>query len=193
MLGLFRSEPSRRAQIEAVRVSTSLAAALLATALMLVSSSSVSEAGCSQRVYLYRASWCPSCRQVRAILARNNIPYTLLDATTPRVQGDMVARFGDTAVPRTLIGRSVVKGVDEALIKKLCAKGLRRHLPNQNTISAPWGLDPRPVTLWQGSKSRSVHALPVSARCHPCRPKISPKNYEHLRAKCVPSWAGGSA
>jgi glutaredoxin len=137
---------------------------MLATVLMLVSASSVVEAGCSQRVYLYSASWCPSCREVRAILARNNIPYTLLDATTPRVQADMVARFGDTAVPRTLIGRSVVKGVDEALIKKLCARGLRRHLPNQSTISAFWDLDPWPVTLWQGSKSTSVHALPVLAQ-----------------------------
>jgi hypothetical protein len=38
----------------------------------------------------------------------------------------------------------------------------------------------------------STNRLPVSARCHPCRPKISPKNYERLRAKCVPSWAGGA-
>jgi glutaredoxin len=165
MLGLFRSEPSRRAHIETIRVSASLAATILATVLLLVSSSSAAEAaGCSQRVYLYSAWWCPSCRQVRAILARNNIPYTLLDATTPRVQNDMVGRFGDTAVPRTLIGRSVVKGVDEALIKKLCARGLRRQLPNQSTVSVFWDLDPWPVSLWHDSKSTSVHTLPGLAQ-----------------------------
>jgi len=130
--------PSRRAHVDARPVSIRLAAAMLAALLILVLSSAVADARCSQRVYLYSASWCPSCRQVRAILARNNIPYTLLDATTPHVKADMIARFGDTAIPRTLIGRSVVKGVDEARIKKLCARGLRRQPPNQSTIPAFW-------------------------------------------------------
>lgn len=78
------------------------------------------EAGCSKRVFLYNANWCPYCRQVRAILARNNIKYTILDATTARVQADMMMRFGDTSVPRLLIGGSVVNGVDEARIRQLC-------------------------------------------------------------------------
>jgi len=78
------------------------------------------QAGCSKRVVLYNASWCPYCRQVRDILARNNIKYTIRDATTGRVQADMIKRFGDTSVPRTLIGSSVVEGPDEARIKKLC-------------------------------------------------------------------------
>lgn len=77
-------------------------------------------AGCSKKVVLYNASWCPYCRQVRAILARNNIRYTIRDATTPRVQAEMIKRFGDAAVPRTVIGRSVVSGVDENRIKRLC-------------------------------------------------------------------------
>ena len=78
-------------------------------------------AGCSKNVVLYSASWCPYCRQVREILARNHIRYRLLDATTASVQADMVRRFGDTAVPRTLIGGALVEGVDEARIKQLCA------------------------------------------------------------------------
>ena len=57
---------------------------------------------------------------MRAILARNNIKYPMLDATTPSVQAAMVRKFGDTAVPRTVIGGSVVEGVDEARIKQLC-------------------------------------------------------------------------
>jgi len=78
------------------------------------------KAGCSKRVVMYNASWCPYCRQVRAILARNHIRYTILDATTPRVQAVMLKRFGDTAVPRTVIGGALVEGVDEARIKRLC-------------------------------------------------------------------------
>jgi glutaredoxin len=77
-------------------------------------------AACSKKVVLYNADWCPYCRQVRIILARNGIKYSMLDATTERVQADMIRRFGDTAIPRTMIGASVVEGVDEARIKQLC-------------------------------------------------------------------------
>jgi glutaredoxin len=77
-------------------------------------------AGCSKNVVMYNASWCPYCRQVRAILARNHIKYSMLDATTAPVQADMIRRFGDTAVPRTIIGGALVEGVDETRIKQLC-------------------------------------------------------------------------
>ena len=56
----------------------------------------------------------------RLLVARNNIKYRILDATTAPVQADMIRRFGDTAVPRTLIGGALVEGVDEARIKQLC-------------------------------------------------------------------------
>ncbi len=72
-----------------------------------------SHAGCSNSVTMYSASWCPYCKQVRDILARNQIRYTILDATTPDVRAAMLERFGDTAVPRTVIGGVVVEGVDE--------------------------------------------------------------------------------
>ena len=78
------------------------------------------EAGCSKTVTLYNASWCHYCKQVRAILARNKIKYKVLDATTAPVQAMMLRKFGDTAVPRTVIGGAVVTGVDEARIKQLC-------------------------------------------------------------------------
>jgi hypothetical protein len=32
----------------------------------------------------------------------------------------MIRRFGDTRIPRTVIGGVVVNGVDEARIKQLC-------------------------------------------------------------------------
>jgi hypothetical protein len=52
-----------------------------------------------------------------------NIKYTILNATTARVQADMLRRFGDTSVPRTLIGNALVEGPDEARIKQLCRSG----------------------------------------------------------------------
>ena len=78
------------------------------------------EAGCTKSVVMYNANWCPYCKQVRAILARNHIRYRILDATTARVQADMIRRFGSTAVPMTIVGGVVFAGVDEARIKQLC-------------------------------------------------------------------------
>jgi len=95
-----------------------LVAAVAALPLFLLPAAA--QAGCSKSVVLYSASWCPYCKQVRDILARNGIRYTLLDATTANVQATMRKRFGDTAVPRTVIGGVVVEGVDEERIKQLC-------------------------------------------------------------------------
>jgi glutaredoxin len=94
--------------------------AMAATAALVCLGPGPAAAGCSKTVVMYNASWCPYCKQVRAILARNNIKYNMLDATTAPVQADMIRRFGDTAVPRTLIGGALVEGVDEARIKQLC-------------------------------------------------------------------------
>ena len=86
-------------------------AAAAATALLCLAVPA--DAGCSKSIVMYNASWCPYCRQVRAILARNHIKYSIFDATTPQVQAVMLKRFGDTAVPRTIIGGVLVEGVDE--------------------------------------------------------------------------------
>ena len=94
--------------------------AMAAAAALVCLGTAPAAAGCSKSVVMYNASWCPYCKQVRAILARNNIKYSMLDATTAPVQADMIRRFGDTAVPRTLIGGALVEGVDEARIKQLC-------------------------------------------------------------------------
>lgn len=94
--------------------------AAVAAAALLCLAAVPAEAGCSKRVTLYNASWCPYCKQVRAILARNHIRYSIKDATTAQVQAVMLRRFGGTAVPRTVIGGVVVEGVDEARIKQLC-------------------------------------------------------------------------
>jgi glutaredoxin len=95
---------------------------LIAMAALLYLAPAEAEAQCSKGVTMYNAWWCPYCRQVRTILARNHIRYTMLDATTLRVQALMVKRFGDTAVPRTVIGGVLVEGVDEARILQLCRR-----------------------------------------------------------------------
>jgi glutaredoxin len=92
----------------------------VAAAALLCVAAVPAEAGCNKSVVLYNASWCPYCAEVRAILARNHIRYRIQDATTPNVQAVMLRRFGDTAVPRTLVGGVLVEGVDEARIKQLC-------------------------------------------------------------------------
>lgn len=97
-----------------------LAVAAAAALLLLVLPPASALAGCNKKVVLYNASWCPYCRQVRAILGRHHIKYSIRDATTVPVQAYMVRRFGDTAVPRTVIGGVVVEGVDEARILRLC-------------------------------------------------------------------------
>jgi len=91
-----------------------------AVAALLLAAASSANAGCSRSVTMYNAWWCPYCRQVRAILARNHIRYSILDVTSPQVQAIMLRRFGDTAVPRTVIGGVVVEGVDETRITQLC-------------------------------------------------------------------------
>jgi glutaredoxin len=101
-------------------IRVNLLSAAVAVVLLLALAPAHANAGCNKKVVLYNASWCPYCRQVRAILDRNGIKYSVLDATTPRVQASMIKHFGDTAVPRTVIGGVVVEGVDEARIKQLC-------------------------------------------------------------------------
>jgi glutaredoxin len=102
-------------------MSSFLVATAMAVGLLCVPAAPA-EAGCSRSVTLYNASWCPYCNQVRDILARNHIRYSIQDATTARVQAVMLRRFGDTGVPRTVIGGVVVEGVDEARIKQLCRR-----------------------------------------------------------------------
>jgi glutaredoxin len=111
------------------------------TALFLSFAAVPAQAGCSKSVVLYSAYWCPYCKQVRDILARNGIKYTLLDATSASVQAMMRKRFGDTAVPRTVIGGVVVEGVDEDRIKQLCRQD--EDAPSSTDIMLP-GVPPLP-------------------------------------------------
>jgi glutaredoxin len=101
------------------RITRALIAAI-ASAVLLMPFAGGAKAACSKRVYVYSAEWCGTCRRLRSYLDLNRIRYTLLDADNPRVRADMQRRFGNLAVPRTLIGRSVVSGLETAKIQTLC-------------------------------------------------------------------------
>ncbi|BAQ17623.1 glutaredoxin family protein [Methyloceanibacter caenitepidi] len=108
-----------RTDVSTRRITLPLIAAM-AAAVLLILPMGAAQAACSKRVYVYSADWCGTCRRLRSYLDLNRIRYTLLDADNPRVKADMQRRFGNLAVPRTLIGRSVVSGLDTAKIQKLC-------------------------------------------------------------------------
>ena len=85
--------------------------------------STPAEAACAKNVVLYSAYWCPYCRQVRSLLGRYHIPYKLVEVTSPSGQSLMLRKFGDTGVPRTVIGGTLVLGYEPAQIKQLlCLK-----------------------------------------------------------------------
>ena len=70
-------------------------------------------------VVLYNAYWCPYCRQVRALLGHYHIRYQLVEVTAEPGQSMALKRFGDTSVPRTVIGGTVVIGYEPERIKQL--------------------------------------------------------------------------
>jgi hypothetical protein len=72
--------------------------ALIAAVLSCASVGPASAVGCSKNVTMCNAWWCPYCRQVRAILARNHISYIILDVGNPQVKAIMLRRFGDLGV-----------------------------------------------------------------------------------------------
>ncbi len=135
-----------------------IAAAVAATLLSLASVPA--EAGCSQSVVMYSTSWCPYCKQVRSILARNHIQYTILDADTAQVQATMRRLFGDTAVPRTVIGGVVVEGVDEARIKQLCRQ-------QSDGGAAPIDVTPIGITLPDSPPPRHDAETRLAAPANP--------------------------
>ena len=95
---------------------------LVAAALCLAfthAASTPAQAVCAKPVVLYNAYWCPYCRQVRALLGQYHIRYQLIEVTTPQGESQSVRRFGDTSVPRTVIGGTVVVGYEPERIKQL--------------------------------------------------------------------------
>jgi glutaredoxin len=74
-------------------------------------------------IYVFETSWCPYCRQLRAMLDRNHVKYTSFDIDrNARARAFMVQNFKTTAVPVVVIdGRSVL-GFNEPLIRQLLSR-----------------------------------------------------------------------
>jgi glutaredoxin len=81
--------------------------------------STPAQAVCAKNVVLYNAYWCPFCKKVRALLGQYHIRYQLIEVTAEPGQSMALKRFGDTSVPRTVIGGAVVSGYDPDRIKQL--------------------------------------------------------------------------
>lgn len=139
--------------------------AVAVAALIMLVAAAPARAGCARSVTLYSASWCPYCKQVRAILARNHIKYSLLDATTAPVQEVMRKLFGDTSVPRTVIGGVVIEGVDEDRIKELCTERQIDHAPLPPMIDIK--LPESPPSRHNGGTLGSVAVAPFLVSAAP--------------------------
>jgi glutaredoxin len=74
----------------------------------------------SQGVYVFDAHWCPSCKQVKQMLARYNIRYQSIDTTSnPRARAFMAKHFNTTMIPVTVIDDSFVIGFNHPRLREL--------------------------------------------------------------------------
>lgn len=61
-------------------------------------------------VEIYTTPTCPDCRQLKAWLTLNGVPFTERDLTDPAVVEEAKARTGVRVAPITLIGSNVSYG-----------------------------------------------------------------------------------
>ena len=92
------------------------AATILFTALV----PNMAQAACFKDVYVFDASWCPSCRKVKAMLYQYGVPFNTIETTgNRRAQTFMAERFNTTMIPVTVVDDSFVIGFDESRLKQL--------------------------------------------------------------------------
>ncbi|MBZ0148893.1 MAG: glutaredoxin family protein [Pseudorhodoplanes sp.] len=93
-----------------------ITAAIVFTLLM----PNMAQAACFKDVFVFDASWCPSCRKVKAMLSEYGVPYQTIEVTGNRsAQAFMAERFNTTMIPVTVIDNSFVIGFNESRIKQL--------------------------------------------------------------------------
>jgi glutaredoxin len=81
---------------------------------------SSANAACGKEgVYVFETSWCPYCKALRAMLARNNVQYTSIDAGNARAKRFMLDHFNTTAIPVTVTEDAHVVGFNEKRIRQL--------------------------------------------------------------------------
>jgi glutaredoxin 3 len=66
-------------------------------------------------VTIYTTSWCPYCKQAKALLTRKGAAFTEIDVETgPDLRKEMTQRAGGrTSVPQIFIGETHVGGCDD--------------------------------------------------------------------------------
>jgi len=67
------------------------------------------------KVVMYSTGWCGYCARARALLQQKNVEFEEIDADTPSVRAEMIARSGRRTVPQIFIGETHVGGCDELM------------------------------------------------------------------------------
>ena len=95
-------------------------AAVLAATLLWLTATPI-EAACGRKgVVLYQTSWCPYCRHVRNLFAQHHVRYKIVEiSNNPTALAYMKKRFGNTAVPQTIIDGMAVAGYNEPRLRQL--------------------------------------------------------------------------
>lgn len=66
------------------------------------------------KIVMYATSWCPYCREARALLSRKGQRWDEIDVDAdPRRRDEMVKRSGRRTVPQIWIGERHVGGYDD--------------------------------------------------------------------------------
>ena len=72
----------------------------------------------STAVVIYTATWCPYCRQLRAFLDANDVPYTDYDVEHSFSGGMGFWTLRGRGVPVAVVGVDVIHGFDVASMKE---------------------------------------------------------------------------
>ena len=67
------------------------------------------------KVVMYSTGWCGYCARARSLLQQKNVEFEEIDADTPSVRAEMIARSGRRTVPQIFIGETHVGGCDELM------------------------------------------------------------------------------
>ena len=79
-------------------------------------------AASSGDVILYATDWCRYCRQARAFMQKNNIPYYEYDIEKSTRGKDEYDRLGGGGVPLILINGEVIRGYSPNMILELVGR-----------------------------------------------------------------------
>lgn len=80
-----------------------------------------------QKVIVYTTQWCPYCKQTKAFLAENSVPFLERDIELGDAHIDQLyASLDSKGIPKVIIGDTVINGYNVKL--------LRQHLEQQQLL-----------------------------------------------------------